>query len=293
MAIKTPGSLGALQYVAESTYGTTPSTALSYFGFMNTMQESGDSDEEEQLQDGSRIFQTVIHRVKSAGFTANLTMFRDENSVTFLKNLVTKAYGPTADLGSFSALMKIGQGEYAALQGCKIDTLEVGADRVGDKVTASVTVKALRALDHSASKPSGWGSENAGPTNKIPIIYDAYATATINGNSKTINAKSFKFSINNSLEEQEGIVNGVAYTAGNGLVPGVTSVELEYSLVSADSYWDNLKLNHADGITIVQVIGAHTYTFANCYIVTEDHPSRAQSSYDETVRFKAGSLTVS
>ena len=293
MAIKTPGSLGALQYVAESTYGTTPGTALSYFGFMNSMQESGGSDEEEQLKDGSRIYDTVIHRIKSAGFSAKLSMFRDQSTTYYLKNLVNQAYAPAADLGSFSALMKIAQGEYAAYQGCKIDSLAIGADRVGDKVTADVTVKALKALDHSASKPSGWGTESTGPTTKTPIIYDAYAVGTIGGSSKTINARSFKYTISNNLEEKEGIVSSVAYAAGNGLVPGVTEVELEYSLLSADYYWDNLKLNHADGITITHVIGAHTYTFGNCYIMTDDHPSRSQSSYDETVRFKAGSLSVS
>jgi len=293
MAIKTPGSLGALQYVVESTYGTTPSTALSYIGFMNTMQESGGSDEEEQLKDGSRIFDTVLHRVKSAGFSAKLSMFRDQSTNYYLKSLVNMAYAPNADLTSFSALMKIAQGEYAAFQGCKIDTLAIGADRVGDKVTADVTVKALKALDHSGTKPTGWGNENTGPTTKTPIIYDAYASATINGNAKTINARSFRYTISNNLEEKEGIMSGTAYAAGNGLVPGVTEVELEYSLLSADSEWDNLKLAHADGITITHTIGAHTYTFSNCYIITEDHPSRSQSSYDETVRFKAGSMSVS
>ena len=292
MAVKTPGSLGALQYVAEASYGTTPNTALSYFGHMLTMAEDGSTDEEEIVQDGSRIFGAVLHRAVSAGFTAKLTMFRDQGTTYYLKNLVNQAYGPTADLGSFSALMKLASDEYVLFHGCKIDKLVIGADRVGDKVTADVTVKALKQDAHTSSKPTPPGSESTGPTTKVPIIYDAYPTATIGGSSKTVEAKSFSISISNNLSEQEGIVSGVAYTAGNGIVPGETEVELEYKLLSKDSYWDNLKLSHGDGITIVQVIGGHTYTFSNCYIVTGDHPSREQSTYDETVRFRAGSLTV-
>lgn len=296
MAIKVPGSLGALQYITESTYGTTPtSTDFSYFGFMSNMQETGGGEEEGQIGDGSRIFETVLHKIRSAGFDATLSMFRDSGSEYYLKSLVGTAYAPTADLPSFSSFMKIDRDEYVMFTGCKIDTLVLASEGVGSKVTARLTVKALKHLPHQTSK-AGYGSlgeENSGPTTKTPVIYDAYPTTSLSGNGATIPAKSFQYTISNNLEEEEGIISGEALAAGSGLVPGECNIELEYTLLSKSFYWDNLKLAGTDGITITHVIGEHTYMFTNCYIVTDDHPSRAQSSYDETVRFKAGGLTVS
>lgn len=295
MGIKTPGSLGGLQYLQESAYGTTPTGVdFGYFGFMNSMQETGNGNEEEQIADGSRIFGSVLHRMRSAGFDATVSLFRDQGTWTW-KDLIAFAYSPTQDLRSFSALMKIDYNEYVMFTGCKVDQLVLSAESVGSKVLAKVSAKALEHLTHQSSKAgfgSSLGNENTGPSPKIPIIYDAYPQMTVEGTTSQIWAKSFSISIGNALEEKEGIVSGKALAAGNGLVPGLCNVELEYTLLSKNADWDNLKLAGTDGITIVQTIGAHTLTFSNCYIVTDDHPSRTQSSYDETVRFKAGSMTV-
>jgi len=295
MGIKTPGSLGGLQYLQESAYGTTPTGVdFGYFGFMNNMQETGNGSEEELIADGSRIFGSVLHRVRSAGFDATVSLFRDQGTWTW-KDILTFAYSPTQDLRSFSALMKIDYNEYVMFTGCKMDKLVLSAESVGSKVLAKVSAKALEHLTHQSSKAGfgpSLGNENAGPSPKVPVIYDAYPQMTVGGNTAQIWAKSFSISIGNSLEEKEGIVSNKALAAGNGLLPGLCNVELEYTLLSKNADWDNLKLAGTDGITIVQTIGAHTLTFSNCYIVTDDHPSRAQSSYDETVRFKAGSMTV-
>jgi len=295
MGIKTPGSLGGLQYLLEQTYGTTPTgVGFGYFGFMNSMQETGNGNEEELIADGSRIFDSVIHRMRSAGFDATVNLFRDQGTWTW-KDILGFAYSPTQDPPSFSALMKIDYNEYVMFTGCKMDKLVLSAESVGSKVLAKASVKALEHLTHQTSKAgygASLGNENPGPSPKTPVIYDAYPQMTVGGTTSQIWARSFSISISNALEEKEGIVSNKALAAGNGLLPGMCNVELEYSLLSKNADWDNRKLAGTDGITIVQVIGGHTLTFSNCYIVTDDHPSRSQSSYDETVRFKAGSMTV-
>lgn len=310
MAVKVPGSLGGLQYIQEAVYGTTPSnTDFGYFGFMNTMQGSGNGGEEEQLADGSRIFDTVIYTQRSAGFDAVLSLFKDGTDslgdAWYWKTILTFAYNAAGDLPSFSALMKIASDQFVLFRGCKIDSLELSSEDVGDKVTAKVSAKALVQMPQQATAAATGtaigvtlGSENAGPTSKAPITFNAYPTMTRNGVSTAIPARSFRISISNSLEEEEGIVDGVAYAAGAGLVPQGCEVELEYEVLSSSSVWDNLKANASTSdyatypITITHVIGGRTLTFTGCYIDTDDHPSRSQGTYTETIRFHAKAMTV-
>ena len=300
MAIKVPGSLGGLQYVNEATYGTTPtSTAFNYAGFMESMQGSGNNGEEEQLQDGSRIFDKVIRTQKSAGYDADISLFASASGYVWTAFLAL-ANNPSGDLGSFTTLMKLASDEYVRFRGCKIDTFQLKAGKVGGKVTASVGVKAMVQDPHGVSKAAigSMGAENSGPANKVPITYNAYPTTSLEGSAASIPAKSFSYKISNSLKEEEGIVSGVAYAAGTALVPEKMDIELEYTLTSQNSVWDNLKLQDTSaststGFTVTHLIGGKTLTFTNCYVISEDHPSRSQETYVETLRIKAGALTVS
>ena len=304
MAVKTPGSLGALQYIIENTFGTTPgNTDFEYAGFMNTMSGNGNAGEEEQYAEGSRIFDTVLYTQRSAGFSANVSLYRDDTAAGYLwKDIVALAYDPENDLDSFTALMRIAADEWVAYTGCKVDTLELSASGVGDKITAALGVKAMRQIPTQASVTAvatalgvTLGDTSTGPSSKRPITYSSYPVATIGGASVTIPSRSFSVKINNHLEEEPGIVGGNAYAAGEGLVPQLCDVELEYDLLSTGAYWDNLKAtedNDTPLFSITHVIGGRTFTSGKCYVDTEDHPSRAQSTYTETVRIHAGSMTV-
>lgn len=310
MAVKVPGSLGGLQYIAENTFGVTPgSTDFGYFGFMNTMSGTGGAEIDEQLADGSRIFDVPVHTVRSAGFDTTLSLYRDGTDSLddpwYWRTILTYAYNAAGDIPSFTALMKLASDQYVMYRGCKIDTLELSAEGVGDKITARVSAKALLQMDQQASVAAlgtdmgvTLGNENAGPVSKIPITFNAYPTMTRAGATASIPARNFRISIQNHLEEAEGIVSGKAYTAGEGLLPQECDIELEYEVLSISAEWDNLKLDAdtdtwaSNPVTITHTIGSRTFTFTGCYIMTDDHPSRSQGTYTETIRFKAKAMSV-
>lgn len=290
MAVKTPGSLGALNYVQENAYGTTPTTpTMKYGGFMITMNGSGDGGEEEQFVEGSRIFDKVLFTQRSAGFTAQVSLYRDDSTASYYwKDLIALAYNPSGDIPSFTAMMRIAADEWVVYRGCKVDSLKIASDDVGNKVTATINVKAKMQAPIVSAAPY---TANTGPSSKVPITFNAYPVM----GSDTLPARSFSITIENHLEEEQGISDGVAYTAGEGLVPQITNVELEYELLHTSAAIDNLKVNENNStamLTITHAFGGRTLTFGNCYLSTDDHPSRTQGTYTQTVRFHAGSVTV-
>ena len=293
MAIKVPGSLGGLQIVEESTYGTTPTaTDFTYIGYMESMQATNGNNEAEQQADGSRTFDDVVFGAQSASFTADLSLFRNATGYDW-KKIVDLAPGSSSDVPSFTSLMKIASDQYVMLKGCKVDKLTLASAGVGQKVTAKVECKAMQLLPGQSSK-AGFGTlgdENDGPA-KNAIIYNAYPTTSLSGEAATVPSSKFSITIGNGLVEKEGIVSGTALSAGQGLVPDKTDISIEYTIMSVSKVWDNLKVGKTKGFTVTQVIGGYSFVFTGCYLPGDDLPSRSQSTYDETIRIKASGVTI-
>lgn len=294
MAIKVPGSLGGLQYLTEQSYGITPTGVdFSYLGFFDTFKGTGGPKIEENTADGSRAYATITDTIRDASYTGTLALYRITDAYDWAE-ILDMVYNPTGDIPSFTTLVKYASDQYGMFKGCKFDSVTIKANSVGEAITADVDVKAMSSLLQQSTKAAfgpTLGDENEGP-DKNTIVYNAYPTSTLTGEGATIKAKSFSIKVSNGLKPQEGIVDGVAYAAGNGQIPDKQEIEIEYTVTSVSKYWDNLKASVTDGFSITHVIGGHTLLFSGCYLVPDEHPSRSQTTYDETIRIRANSMAV-
>lgn len=296
MAVKTPGSLAGLQIVKETNYGVTPTSSFIYGGRMRTLEMTHDPHPEEMESDKSRERGDVIFTAEDFGFSAELSIFR-EGSVykwTELFELTLGSLnGPTDDIPSFSTVLQVAKDQYFLAKGCKMNSLELSASKVGSQMYANIdvismlitnakgTLGELGTLGTPAVKPS-----------EPPITYARYPTCNL-PNMATIPARSWNLKINNNLERKEGFVDQKALTAGVGSIPGeAISIELTMDILSTSSFWDNLKLNLTKGFNVTLYVHNRPVELIDCYLPSNDLPSRSHTPYDETITIRARSIKV-
>lgn len=297
MAIKTPGALGAIEYIEEREYGIVPEPAyMKYLGFMISCHPSGDPGAEEHINDGSRLPSEATFNAHTAGLSLELGLYNDYEDYTWTRAIFL-AMGNLAkiedELPSWSAIMKFASDQYGLITGAVMDSLTLSTEGVGKKITAKAEVKGKKLWEQKPNV-TDYGSialEDAPPLH--PITYNAYPTTDLHG-AETIPAHKFTYKISNSLTPQEGIdSDGSCYAAGNGLIPGQAGIELEYEITSSSALWDNLKLAGTSGFTVQHVIGGHRFTFSNCHLPGTDQPNRNQTVYNETITIKCnGGLVI-
>lgn len=297
MAIKTPGALGAIEYINENDYGVTPEpAAMKYLGFMISCHANGDPGAEEHIIDGSRLPGEATFNAHTAGLSLELGLYGDYENYQWA-NIIALAMGSRSGIQdaipSFTAIMKFASDQYGMITGAAIDSLTLSTEGVGKKITAKAEIKGKKLWEQKATVEE-YGHitlEDAPPLH--PITYNAYPTTNISG-IPIIPAHKFTYKITNGLTPQEGIdSDGSCYAAGNGLIPGQASIELEYEITSTDKLWDNLKMAGTSGFNVEHIIGGHKFTFSNCHLPGTDQPNRSQTVYNETITIRCnGGLVI-
>jgi hypothetical protein len=223
-------------------------------------------------------------------------LFRDESAYSWTKLLeltLGSLYGPSDDVPSFSAVIQVAKDQFFVAKGCKMNSLEIDASKVGSQIYANVDVLSmlippaegvraeLGALGIVAPKPA-----------TPPLTYTKYPECTIPGVT-AIPASSWNLKISNSLERKEGIVNGKALTAGVGSVPGEPiGIEFTMDVLSTSSFWDNLKLNLTRGFNTTVYVHNHRIELLDCYLPSNDIPPRSHQPYNETITVKAETFYI-
>lgn len=290
MGIKTAGALKALQFVKETTFGTTPSTQLSYGGKLASFDHTNTHEIETVVADGARTTEIVTFGKQSAGFSAELGLYRDSGAYSWTQwlELALGDSGETrGDIDSFSAYVEASPDQHYLFRGSKIDTLTLNATAVGSPLTANLSAVSMQQT--MAETKAGVLTNAAATVPALnPVTHSAYPLYVNGSTSITIPAMSYSITITNALTSKEGIVNGMALAAGSAIIPdGALDIRLEYTVVSTSLMWDRLKLAETDGFTIRHSIGGYTLTFEDCWLPGDDFPSRSQSVYDETITIQA------
>lgn len=296
MGYKTAGALKALQYITETTFGTTPSTQLAYGGKLASLDTTNSHEIETVVGDGTRAVELVTWGRQTCGFTAELGIYRDSGAYSWTQwlELALGASGEDRlDIDSFSAYVEASPDQHYMWQGSKIDSLALAATNVGSAVTATVTaVSMLQSLAETKAELLSNAAATIPALN--PVTHNAYPIYVNGSTSITIPATSYTITISNALTSIEGIVDGTALSAGSGIIPdGALDIRLDYTVPSTSLVWDRLKYAETEGFSITHRIGGYDLTFEDCWLPGDDMPSRSQAVYDESIGIQARDVSWS
>lgn len=285
MSVKTPGSLGLLQYLDEESYGIVsyPATAQGY-GFMRTATADQSREITDMGGDGTRKTVMGISGIREATLSAELTLYRISERMDWshlLKNAVREI--PTSE----TLLVKTASDEYFQLTGAVPDKLTLSADNVGSIIIAKADFKGQKLIGPKESTAEFGEIHEVPHYDRTPITFNAYPYLVFeDGTEEIIPTHKFTYTINNSLVAQQGILDdGIGYAAGNGLVPGMQTATLEFEVTSKDNIWDERKLNGFEVVQIRHKINDIIIGFTNCQLQS-GLPARSQNVYNETLTFK-------
>ncbi len=288
MAIKTPGSLGLLQFIAEKEYGTIkfPATAKG-LGFMRSANADQSRESTDVGGDGSRKTVTAVDGVREATLSCELTLYKKSENMDW-SVLIQRA--TEEETTAATLLMKIAKDEYFLLTGAMIDKITLSADAPGSMILAKIDFKGQKLMGPE-EKVSDFGEiTEVGEYSNIPIIFNSYPRIIYeDGTEEIIPTHKFSYTFSNALVPQEGILDdGVPYKAGNGIVPGTNTCSLEFEVTSKDNIWDTRKINGFRVKEIRHLIDGMVISFKNCELLS-GLPARSQSVYNETITFKVHS----
>lgn len=293
MAIKTPGSLGILQYVKETNYGQTPNPAtMKALGFMRTGTADQKDLSEDMGKDGSRVTGSSIKSKDVAFITADLTLFATQDGHVWT-DILPLAIGDDLkgvnDVPSASYLVKVAKDQFFKMNGGMFDKLTITADKVGGVIVGKVDIKG-QILSKDTEKIADFPEAiTEASVINTPMIYNSYPKVIDGTTEKVVPSHKFSYTFANALTAQPGFVQWyeetVASASGNGFVPGTLGITLEFEVTSVDGFWDNKKLGGWKGLTIQHLIGGKTLKFLDCEMES-GLPSRSQQVYNETLSFK-------
>ena len=303
MAIKTAGSLKALEYVVESDFGTLPETAFSYGGRLVTLNPTAGYEIETVVADGSRNVDLITWGKQTVGLSAEMGMYKDSGDYAWTQWLElalgdSDSSAERGDIDSFEVYVEAASDQHYLYHGCKIDTLTISAESVGGQATATVDAVCMYA-EMAATRAELASNTEATEPSLNPVTHNSYPKATMSDGetSYDVPAMSYTYTIANALTSKEGIVTvgdsdeGLALAAGSAIIPdGELEITAEYTVVSDSLTWDRLKNAMTEDVTIEHTIGGHTLKLTGCWMPGDDLPSRSQSVYDETVTFKAKNI---
>jgi hypothetical protein len=302
----TAGELDALYYVAESSWGVTPTGAQVFGGDLISLKPDIDLNKQFIIQASNRSFGAVSNGPYKAGFMASLY---NRSAVDWRTFFAAYAYGSTtgiADhLGSFSALVakKVSSSyKYNLYNGCKINTLKISADKPGAPFVFDAGIKSKWVTQGTSKTFTGLQSVTMGAYPAVPAKpVDSWLTGVqINlaaGGLAAFPIKKFSFTVDNKLAGMQDLVTGadaVQYPleAGQGISEGERDMTFEYSIDSTNETYTNSKLVNQAVTALTIKIGSYTITLSGGVWEANDFPELKQALMEEggKIRFNAMSI---
>ncbi len=297
----TVGEVLPLYYVAESSFGVTPTSALAFGADIATGGNFRSKVSKAKLfnyQAGSQIYQSTNKQAMKAGFSARLW---NRSAVDWRTFFATYAIGSTTAFadhpGSFSLLMgKVRSGSYLynKYNGCKISKLTIGSDLAGTPFYFDVDVIA-QWIDWSASKTFSRIQSvtmGANPTDPAKPVDAWTGVMQINinaGGLVNFKPRSFSLTVDRHMEGQPGNVLGAdgsyySLQAGEGINEGNAELIFDFTVATTGDTYTNSKLAD-DPITALTIpVGSRTITLTGGEWQGDDLPELKQALNEETGR---------
>lgn len=300
MAIRTKGDLKNFTTRDESTYGTFNTSGTSKYGGVLSGWDDGMSVDmaEDYPQAEGETFSDVVACAKTYGFSADMTIPRGQGILAaWLKRATGSSSGQTGpknDITPFSATFHKGASEELAYFGCKLDSFSIKGDGRGKPIQFSASAFSRYMAIATTTTFSNLGTSvsfaQVSRPSGSPITY----CAPVKLGNTDLKAKSWSLTISNGLQREEDavIVSTVCYPLSAGLdsVPTDREITLEITRAVDGATWDTNSYNGLTGQTLSVVLDGITITLTGAYLVPSMSKA-SQSAYDETLTFKAKTIT--
>lgn len=310
-------------WIAESVYGTTPTSALGWASEYYGIKDDGNLDVLPQYIGGDRGFQTYTRGPFKAGYTLKgvSRVYSASPAYKWTDFFALNAFGAAQALAdhlpSFSSVVDIQEvtgstvHDYFLFNGCKIGKLEIGGTDPGRILTFDATVMARWAQQSATKAFTGLqgvtvGADPSAPASANPLTWSGIMQYNLNAGGLTNWApRKWKLTIENKLVPMPGNVYGadsVYYPliAGSTIEEGPREIILEVTLPARDQTWQNAKRSGLP-VTAVKIpidltapSGYQYINLANGIFKADDFPDYKQDApNEETVKilFPSG-LTV-
>ena len=302
----TAGELDLFYYVAETTYGVTPTTGLVYGGDIISLKPLVDLRKNFVLLGGNRSFGTVTKGPYKAGFQASMYA---RSAVDWRAFFATFAYGSTYAVvdhtGSFSALIakKVDTSyKYNMYNGCKITKLTISSELPGKPWVFDVDVLAQHVVQSTTKSFTGMQTVTMGayPSEPAKPILTRLVTPKINlagGGLAAFPVTKVSLTVDNHMTGQPGCKIGadsVDYPldAGEGINEGERDIIVDYTIPATNETYTNSKLADQAVTAMTIKIGAYTITLNGGVWEANDLPELKQGLMEESGRIRFNALSI-
>ena len=302
----TAGELDLFYYVAETTYGVTPTTGLAYGGDIISLKPLVDMQKNYVMLGGNRSFGTVTKGPYKAGFQASMYA---RSAVDWRNFFAIHALGTTTalsdHLSSFSALIakKVATSyKYNMYNGCKISKLVISSELPGKPWVFDVDVLAQWVSQSTTKAFTGLQTVTMGayPSEPAKPILTWLTAPQINlaaGGLAAFPAKKISLTIDNHMTGQPGCKVGadaVDYPleAGENINEGIRDIIVDYTIDATNETYTNSKLADQAVTALTIKVGAYTITLSGGVWEANDLPELKQDLMEESGRVRFNALSI-
>jgi hypothetical protein len=311
MPVITTGELMRLYWLAEATYGVTPSgSPLTWGSELESVKDDTVTDREFHNYSGSRSFTATTRGPWKCGYTAKCRARKASGGYDWTKFFALNGFGALAALTdrlpSFSTQIGIKQVttgtayQYFLYNGCKMNKLVIGSTGPGKEITFDASVMS-RFVSYSTSKTFA-GLQNVTVGADASDMYTDTLSWTgvlyriiAGGGNVAFYPRDWKLTIDNHLEMEPGNLLGADssyYQIANTIEEGNRDITFEATIPAIDQTYQTAKRN-GSFIDAVQIpIDAKVITLSNGYMTEDDFPEYKQAVNQETIKVSFKTLTV-
>lgn len=313
MAVITTGELQKLMWIGETTYGTTPTSALTWGGDTLESKDNTDTKREYNLTSGSRSFASTNRGMMLSGFDWKGYVRATSGGYSWVNFFALNALGSTTavtdHLPSFSSQVQIKQviGGATTYQnflynGCKLNRLEIMAKSPGQAYEFNINV-ASRWCTYSATKAfTGLqtvtvGADAADPNAvATPVAWTTPCQYNLAG-AGYINfyPRNWKLTLDNHVAPMPGQMLGADssyYQVCGSLEEEEREITFECTLPAYGQTFQNAKRLGSLMTGIKMTIDNKVVTLGNGYFVENDFPTYKQALNDETFKIKFPIISI-
>lgn len=294
-------------YVPESTYGTTPTTALTWGCELDSFKPSVDwqtemirtsgRDVTDFMDQSAKVSMTLRGRARALSGAYDWTKL-------FAVYGMGAVGGLTDTLGSFTCQTCKVQGAstlYNFYNGCKISKLQISSDGPGKDIIFTADILAQYVVASTTKAITGLQALTVGadPTDIATSLLTWSGISQINvaaGGLVNWHPRRWTFAIDNHLEPWQQNKTGADsanYALEAGQLPeSDRDITLEVELPHESETYLNANIAKSAITAVTFPIGNKTLTLSNGRIVGGDSPELKQSLLSETLRFQFKTLSI-
>ena len=303
----TAGELKRWYFVPESTYGTTPATALTYGGAILRMRPKVNMAVERHWLGDTQGYTQVTRGPYKAGFDLEYYAHQDSGAYYWYNFAALYGYGATGGLadhlGSFTAQFRKyvnPTNYYDIYNGCKINSLSMKWGKPGLPIVIKADVIAQFLTLSTAKAITGLQSVTvrADPTDISTNLLCRSGISQINLGGGLANwyPTTLEWTIERNLEPQQGNrlgADSVQYPLDViALDEGPRDIVVTADLRYAGNTYKAAKLAGTAITALTVPVGNQTITFSNGDFASDDFPEEEQKVRDEPLKMYFKSLAI-